>query len=242
MKYAVLLVCLCGTFGLQAQEEEWKEPSKESQAYHEYRLRESVPPYGLEKVKKLIATIPTGDEETLQKPNSKQYQALSLREKFTYHMIHGESFSQNCDAMPPIQEEQQKLFGYLPDVFGEYSWSTNQVSFLKKNRDSVMALIKESVNRSKRMGLNYKAALEEIDGKEMIPFLVATYKGDQRDHDILTLLMLLMKKSNYAPFVNSVSYRKLYGTDASYQAYLDFNKANEELILKRAMDFYNDLK
>ncbi len=242
MKYALLWIGLCGTLGLQAQEEEWKEPSKESQAYHEYRLRESVPPYGLEKVKKIIAAIPTGDEETLQKPNSKQYQALSLREKFTYHMIHGESFSQNCDAMPPIQEEQQKLFGYLPDVFGEYSWSAGQIGFLKNNRDSVMALIKESVGRSKRMGLNYKAALEEINAKEMIPFLVTTYNTDQKDHDILTLLMLLMKNNNYTPFVTAASYRKLYGADASYQAYLDFNKANEALILKRATDFYNSSK
>ncbi len=78
---------------------------------------------------------------------------LSFREKFTYHMIHAESYSQNCDAMPPIQNEQKKIFAYLPDAFDEYDWSDRQTAFLQKNRDSIIALITESMTRSKRIGV-----------------------------------------------------------------------------------------
>jgi hypothetical protein len=239
MKYFLFLAALLSSFFLNAQEEEvWKEASPESQAYHQYRIKETMPPYGLPKVKALIAKIRSTEDEDL-KLNHKEYETLTLREKFTYHMIHAESFSQNCDAMPPIQDEQKKIFGYLPDGFDEYSWSERQVNFLKKNKDSVLTLIKESVGRSKRIGANYKQAIVEMNAKEMIPFLIKTYNTDKKDHDILTVFMLLMKNNNYKPFMASASFKKLYGEEASYQAYLDFNKANEELILKRVMDFFN---
>ncbi|MCW3467858.1 hypothetical protein [Chitinophaga nivalis] len=239
MKYLLLLAALLPASVLFAQEEGemWKPASKESEAYHEYRLKETMPPYGLAKIKAMIAKVPF-EEGELHKLSNKDYMALTLREKFTYHMIHGENFSQNCDPSPPIQDEQKKIFGVLPDIFYEYSWSERQTNFLQSNRDSVMALIKESVNRSKRMGSNYKKAILAINGKEMIPFLIATYNIDKKDHDILTLLMLLMKTNEYAPFMSSPSFRKLYGQDFNYKAYLDFNTANEELILKRASDFY----
>jgi len=141
-------------------------------------------------------------------------------------------------VMPPILEEHKKIFGYLPDAFDEYSWSERQANFMTSNKDSVIALIKESANRSRRLGVNYKMAIVEMNAKEMIPFLISFYKTDKKDHDILTVLMLLMKKSEYKPFMASASFKKLYSEEASYQAYLDFNKANEDLILKRAMDFY----
>jgi hypothetical protein len=240
MKYFLFFLALLSSFFLNAQEEEvWKEASPESQAYHQYRIKETTPPYGLSKIKALVAKIRSTDDEDL-KLHHKDYEALTLREKFTYHMIHAESFSQNCDAMPPIQDEQKKIFGYLSDSFDEYSWSERQINFLKKNKDSVIVLIKESVTRSKRIGANYKQAIVEMNAKEMIPFLIKTYNTDKKDHDILTVFMLLMKNNNYKPFMASASFKKLYGEEASYQAYLDFNKANEELILKRASEFYGD--
>jgi hypothetical protein len=239
MKYYLLLIVLLYSCISSAQEDEvWKEASPESQAYHQYRIKETTPPYGLSKVKALVTQIRSTNDEDL-KLNSKEYEALTLREKFTYHMIHAESFSQNCDAMPPIQDEQKKIFGYLPDAFDEYSWSDGQINFLKKNKDSVLALIKESVSRSKRIGANYKQAIVEMNAREMIPFLIKTYTADKKDHDILTVLMLLMKNNNYKPFMTSVSFKKLYGEEAGYQAYLDFNMANEELIIKRVNAFYS---
>ncbi len=215
-------------------------PSDESLAYHEYRSKMSVPPYELAKIKKLVAGLKTVYEENdegHQKMPANMYNSLPLREKFTYNMIHAEDFSQNCDVFI-VENEHKKIFGHLPDIFGDSNWSDRQYNFFKENRDSVMALIKESVLRSKRMGANYKHAIVELNGWEMIPFLINTYKTDRKDRDILTVLMLLMDQDKYLGFITSSSYKKLYGADALYDAYLELNKPNEDLIMQRADNFY----
>ncbi|MBC9934724.1 hypothetical protein [Chitinophaga qingshengii] len=243
MKYLMFVAAILGCLRLSAQEEppEWKNPSKSSLAYAEYRRKLTVPPYGLAKVKALIDKIPYKEDDSSPMEN-KDYLPLSLREKFTYHMIHAEISAQNCDVRPPIQDEDKKIFGQMADGMEESVWSDRQSKFLISNRDSVMALIKESVNRSKRMGANYKMAIVEINGREMIPFIIETYNKDQKDRDLLTLLMLLMKNNEYNPFMVSQSYRKLYGDNADYQSYIDYNKGNEDLIIKRATDYYNTIR
>lgn len=241
--FAILFLCV---LRLSAQEEgEYKQPSKESQAYHDYRMKESIPPYGLAKVKKLISQIKDGDEadvddgEWTEALAPKVYNSLSLREKFTYAMIFGESFSQVCDAYPPAQDEHKKIFGVLPDFLKEQNWSERQKKFLSDNRDSVMSFIKESANRSKRIGVNYKRTLQEINAIEMIPYLVGFYNQSKKDGDILTLLIILMKENKYEPLVSSPTYKKLFGEEYNFNAWIAYNKANEELIIKRATEFYN---
>ncbi len=61
---------------------------------------------------------------------------------------------------------------------------------------------------------------------------------DHKDLDILTVLINLMYDAKYPPFVSSPSYAKLYGPGSIY-GFLQYNKANEELIIKRAMDLFN---
>ncbi len=34
-------------------------------------------------------------------------------------------------------------------------------------------------------------------------------------------------------------YRKLYSEESDYMSYLNYNKGNEDLIIKKAMEFYN---
>lgn len=226
-------------------EDEYKPASKASQAYHEYRMYASTPPYGLARVKKLISQIKgqeaddADDGEWTEALDAKTYNSLSLREKFTYTMLHGESFSQICDAYPPAQDEQKKIFGVLPDFLQEQNWSERQKKFLHDNRDSVMAFIRESITRSKRMGVNYKRTVQEINAVEMIPFLTNFYKQTKKDGDILTVLLILMKENKYQPFVSSATYKKLYGEEYNFNAFIDYNKANEELIIKRATDFFH---
>lgn len=243
----ILLTAALTSTSLFAQEDtnQWKRASAASEAYHTYRLKNTVPPYGLVKIKALINGIKDsgGDNDVYYRVLSdKDYLNLSLREKFTYHMIHAEVSSQNCDAMPPILEEDHKIFGNLPDAFSEEGWSEKQIDFLVSNRDSVLSLIKESVNRSKRVGLNYKAVVVQVNGRELIPFLIRTYKLDHKDYDILTVLMLLMKKNEYKPFMISASFLKLYGAKSNYQSFINYNQANEDLIISRAQDYYNGLK
>lgn len=242
--FSVLLsVTLLPALAFAQEEGAWPEPSPESKAYHDYRMKLTTPPYGLEKVKTMISKASSvgegeGEGEAIR---PKDYLTLSLREKFTYHMIYTEAYSQNCDATPPIIDEHKKIFAQLPDIFGEGNWSSRQRDFLVGNKDSVLAIIEESANRSKRLGANYKMAIVEVNGLEMIPFLIEFYKRDYKDHDILTTLLLLMNGVKYPPFVQSTSYTKLYGPNSTYDAWLQYNKANEELIFQRAMALYNSM-
>lgn len=240
----LLLSCLLAASSASfSQDTDYKEPSRKSQAYHESRLYVATPPYGLEKVRKLMkkmVDVPDKDESDMGtlSLSSKAYASLTIREKFTYTMIHGESYSQACDVFLAEDGEENRIYKRLPDFFAEESWSDRQVKFLKDNRDSVMTLIRESVTRSKKFGLNYKAAILEINGVEMIPFLVGYFNQQKKDGDILTLMNLLMKENKYPPFMNSATYQKLYSSENIYQGYIEFNKANEELIIKRALEFY----
>lgn len=229
----------------QEDNQKWVEASAASQAYHASRFKNTTPPYGLAKVKALIAGIKSkgGDGDIYFNVLSpKSYQSLSLQEKFTYHMIHAEVSSQNCDVPTPILEEDLKIFGSLPDAFDEANWSERQLNFLISNRDAVLSLISESVNRSKKVGLNYKIAIEYVNGWEVIPLLISTYKIDHKDHDILTVLIQLMKKNDYQPFMTSATYVKLYGSKSTYTSFINYNQANEDLIINRAEAFYNERK
>jgi len=248
-KICCCLVMLAVYTCVMAQDEdEYKRPSEASLAYHEYRLTRTDPPYSLYKIRDLISKLKPADGSddmggTIAL-DQKIYLSLSLREKFTYHMIHPETYSQNCDAMPPIQDEEKKIFGQLPDVFGENSWSDKQNKFFLANRDSVIALMEDCATKQKHIGLHFKHVIVDINAREMIPFIIATYNVDKKDHDLLTVLMLLMKNNEYPEFLTSTSYKKLYANtdyETSYKAHLVFNIANEALIIKRATDFYNGL-
>lgn len=240
---SLLVLLLVIPFLSRSQDTGYKQPSAKSQAYHEYRLYVSVPPYGLEKVKKLMkkmVNVPDKDEMDVgtSSLSAKDYASLSLREKFTYTMIHGESYSQACDVFLAEEGEENRIYKYLPDFFDDENWSDRQVKFLRTNRDSVMAYIRESVTRSRRFGLNYKTAILEINGVEFIPFIIDFYKQQRKDHDLLTLLNLLMKENKYAPFISSATYKKLYEGENNYESHLQYNVANEGLIFSRAMDLY----
>lgn len=231
---------------LFSQEEEIKKPANADYDYHEARLKMTTPPYGLAKVKQLIEGIKykasEDDSEGEEKLDDKKYKQLSLREKFTYHMIHPESYSQNCDGFMTVFDEHKTIFGYLLDGFGEHHWSERQNDFFKNNKDSVIAIMSESIKRTGKVGLNYKQVIIDINAIAMIPLLTETYKKTkgQKDLDILTLFIMLMKENNYEPFLKSASYKKLYQSDVDYyQAGIIHNKQNEDLIIQRATDFYN---
>jgi hypothetical protein len=245
MKAFFFLLLMGFSFSLSGQDNEdleWKEPSPASQEYHAYRTVIAWPSWGISRITSLIEKIEFDDKNELEALDEKIYNGLTLREKFTYNMIHPESFRKISDAMPPIQDEHKKIFGRLPEIFEGYTWSSRQEKFLHDNRDTVMTLIKLSSFKSGRVEANYKQAIAEINGTEMIPFLINIYNLTKKDHDILTLLMLLMESNNYRPFKVSLSHRKLYSDQSDAQSYLDFNKANEALIIQRALDFYNGLK
>ncbi len=228
---------------LFAQEEGYKPPSQASIKYHEFRYKITEPSYGLSKVKALIKKIkPSGsmdDGEGQQKLDDKAYNALSVEEKFTYTMIHGEVWTQNCDAMMGIIDEEKKAFAYFPSPFGgEELWSERQKQFLVKNRSKVIPLIRSTMTKNHHVGSNLKAAIMEINAYELIPDLVKIYNRDKKDHDILTLFFQLMKENSYKPFMESATYKKLYGPEANYESFIVANAANQKLTIDRATEFY----
>lgn len=245
MKLFVLIAVLGLPVPAFCQDEEvWKPASAKSEAYHEQRHKNTIPPYGLAKVKKLIEGIRTEDADYDAKSEItyQQWQALSLREKFTYCMIHGDRFTQNCDVRAPIQDEDQKIFAHLLSPFEEEFLSDRQRNWLSVNKDSVLALMGESIGRTGYVGLNYKTVIVDLNGTSMIPQLIAVYSKTKADKDILTVLNLLMKKNEFKPFMESGSYKKLYESSDAYMAHINYNQANEELIIKRATEFHQSLK
>jgi hypothetical protein len=215
-------------------------PSAASRRYHDYRLVATEPSYGLAKVKAMIRKIKE-DPDMNRRLSDKTFSSLSFDEKFTYSMMHAEDFSQNCEMMMPIEEEHTKIFAFIPGAFGgEQSWSEKQLTFLKKNRSKVIGLLRSTIRSHKRVGLNLKAAIWQLNATELIPDLATAFNRDTRDNDILTLMMLMMNEAKYKPFLDSTSYKKLYADEStSYKAYLTSNSANKQLILARAGAFYH---
>ncbi|MBX3117576.1 MAG: hypothetical protein KF784_00805 [Fimbriimonadaceae bacterium] len=227
---------------LLAQDEDMPKASAASRKYHEYRGQITEPSYGLAKVKALIKKIKPKNVEDdmgdLSLPD-KTFDALTVEEKFTYTMLHGEIWSQVCDVSFAMQGEEKMIFAYFPSMFGgEQLWSPRQREFLKKNRTKVISLVKETMTSKKRIGVNLKEAIVEVNAYELIPDIIAMYNRDKKDHDILTLLFLLMKEGNYKPFIESAAHAKLYSEDARYDAYLTANAQNQKLTLDRATAYY----
>lgn len=206
----------------------------------------TIPPYGLEKIKRLATKILQVDdgESGTDSLDIKIYDSLTLREKFTYNVIHPESWSQNCDGLPFQENQAFRIYGTLPDLYGQFEWSDHQMAFFKDNRDSVQAWMKELVIKSGCIGENFREIIETINATGMIPLLAEMARKETQAHYSLTTLLVLMEKNQYSEYLNSSSYKKL--SDHSYSSYqhppyLVYNKANEDLIIQRATNFYNGL-
>ncbi|MBZ4188846.1 hypothetical protein [Niabella beijingensis] len=204
----------------------------------------SEPSYGLSKIKGLITR-----EQQKQAPSfgnrplpSGVYDSLSLPEKFTYAMIYPETYLQNCSAYPGQLFKNGKLFGRLSAGFNENTMSSRQRAFLRENRELVMKLIRQHVDESHIMGLNYKEAIVEIKGWEMIPYLIGYYNKDKNDRDLLTTLMSLMKSGAYDAFVNTTYYDQLYGKNSRYLSAIDYTDSIGQFLLKTAAAYYKKEK
>ncbi|MFT3936760.1 MAG: hypothetical protein QM726_24255 [Chitinophagaceae bacterium] len=237
-KICCLLLILITSVDLFSQTNT-KESNRVSQEL--YRTALSIPDYGIKKVKAITPAYSYGPaHKSLQK---EKYEKLTLREKFTYNMINGEVFSQNCSAIPIDPAESKKIYAKLAPlsfVFGDLGWSESQRKFFSSNRDSVIYLMKECINKTKMIGLNFKTVIYNFKAKEMMPFLINSYAASPNDHDILTLLMLFMKDNNYKPFLSTETFVKLYAPEDNYRSFVTFTPATASYILKFANQFCND--
>lgn len=241
----LLSICAAITVSVAAfaQDEAQLVPSASSRDYHQYRVAITEPAYGLAKVRGMISRIKKSQEGD-SRLSDEAFAKLSIAERFTYVMIHAEEFSQNCAIMPPIENEDQKIFAFPAEPFGDEAvWSPRERTFMEKNRAKVIPLIRSTIHAHNRVGANLKQAIVLLNGKELIPDLISVFQRDKKDCDILTVLMTLMKEGKYKPFLESVSYKKLYGNEeSSYKAFLVANGANKQLVVDRASAYYKSLK
>jgi hypothetical protein len=215
--------------------------STKSAEYHAYRLLKTEPSFELTKVKGILKTLKRPRDEGVERGVAdKVFGRLSTEAKFTYCMIHGEVFSQNCDGMPAVLDEENKIFAQPSGAFGdEQDWSDRQKRFLHSRRSSVIRLLKSTIRSRHRVGVNLKKAILEIDATEIVPILELTYLKDRKDHDVLSVLSVLMKHESYGPYVKSAIYKALYtGPNASYQTSIPYTRQAEKFILAMATRFH----
>jgi hypothetical protein len=225
-----------------ARAQEMPEVSKASEKYRTFRTQNTYPKLHLTKIKGLMKKVKK-TEYGIAVLGEATFNKLTVSEKFTYCLYNGEEETQNCDAMLPIVDEEKKIFSYFPGAFNdEKTWSPRQHKFFENNRKAVLTLLAKNMRNMGRVGANFRALVIHMNAHEVIPDLVAVYKNDRKDHDILTLLMLLMKEGNYEPFMKSSSHEKLYGESGGFGNFLVANKANQDLIIDRAMGYNRSKK
>lgn len=238
-----ILVAISLAVTAYGQEDEVFVRTNESLVHYNDRRDITMPSYGLKKVLALIRQAEKDRPGTGTTLSPKVYSTLSLREKFTYHMINGESYSQNCNGPVIIQDEDKKILARLPDIFGVNDWGGRQWDFFKDHRDSVIRFMTTQAVTAVRIGANFKWVIERLNATEMIPLLITTYRNaGKKDHDLLTVLALLMRDNKYQPFLSSGLYQQLYESkQSSLRAYIDFSASNEAQIIQYATDFYGGL-
>lgn len=242
MRHLLILVPLALSATLAVAQPAEVHPSATSITYSKYRKQSTDPIYSLSKIKALIKKIKRDQDDNMVMPD-KTFAALTPKEKFSYTVLHGEDFSQNCSEMPQFEDEHKKLFAYFPSPFGDEAvWSDRQRAFLDKNHALVVKCLRETIAVRKRIGVNLKQTIVYAKATELVPTVIALYKKDHKDHDILTLLMQIMVDAKYKPFEETAFFKTLYSEDASYQAFVPFNSANEAKILDLAQRYVKSLK
>ena len=152
--------------------------------------------------------------------------------KFTYNM-HGDSYSQ----IVMLHFRYRTSTKNIPDncrMFWRKYMERETTGIFRSNQDSVVKLLKENITRDGNIGLNYKHILVEINAKNWYRWsLKRTIR--KNDRDVLTVLLLLMRNNKYSELLTSQTYKAVCCKD-QYSAFINFNTANEELIIKRATD------
>lgn len=235
---------LCLVLATSALAQEMPEASKASLAYRAFRETLTKPSFGLAKVEALLKKYKLRDSGEDVKLPTKELAKLSTSELFTYHMIFGEGNSQNCDVMPVFVDEEKHIYAYPPSAMqDERGWTEDQIKVMKSKRSAFLPLLKKTILEKGSIGCNLKNAIIELNAVELIPSICDVYKRKRYDHDILSVLMILMKEGKYKPFLESASYKKLYADEeSSYQSFLMANKENQELIMSRAMGYHASKK
>ncbi len=213
-------------------------PNEQALTFWAYRAVCTTPTYSYEKVHAMIKNMKEGDNDSrlLAAP---KFRAMPFKEKFTYTMLNYENSTQNCDGPMITNKDRERIYTHLPDAYGDAGrWSKQQEAFLHENRTKVIGLLRQSIKPTSRVGLNFKNAIQELDAWELTPDLIAKYRRDQRDVDILATLVIVMRDLKFRPFITSSVFKASFGKDDSIKSFIPATATNRSRILKWASDFY----
>lgn len=211
--------------------------SAQSNSYQKWLEQKAVSPFKTPKVAKIIRDFGKSQNEENQEISEEQFNKFTFEEKFNYTLWHPENYEQNCDPNGAAIYKLTKIYGYISDCFQEMGFSEKQINFLKENKVKVFDVIKKDAATSGRIWCNYKWAIVYLEAYDQIPFIIDVYKnGGRKDNDLLALLCYLMNSAEYQPFLKSPMYKKLYMGEMT--GTIENNKANQDLIIARAMAFY----
>lgn len=230
---ALLTFVAAITFG----QEEF-EVSEATKRYLAAREKWTEPSYGLAKVKSLIKGLKRDvDENRILKKSL--YDKLTFGEKFTFTCLHAEEYSQNCDAMPPIKDEEKLILSHFPDAFSEAMWSQRQVSFLTDNRDRVIQLLRETINKKREIGLNLKRVIYQISAIELVPDILRNLSWNPWDMDCYSLITGMLNERAYAPFKSSAMGKEMYGEESNYRTWISATPQAKATIVSFAKSYYH---
>jgi hypothetical protein len=178
------------------------------------------------------------------------FRNMTLHERFIYNIIRPRRYTQNCtlhvaylaNGTATSVKPAKRLYAQLPVPGSEYTWGDEQLSFFRDNRDSTLAWIREDIQRTRLVGLNYKTVLVEVNAVELIPDLLAIHDRQMvlrhEDDDIYTVIMQLMEKARYGPWLQTDLRKKLYGEDAVFWASVLCTPGLDLMIHRLGMGFY----
>ncbi|MCW3101812.1 MAG: hypothetical protein JWO09_252 [Bacteroidetes bacterium] len=127
-----------------------------------------------------------------------------------------EQYYQSCSRYSRAADESEKIHSILPRKGEGLTMSFRQWESLKKNRDSVMYIISHCFENEAGISDDYKQTIVNLAGYEAIPTLKKILERQPqklKDTYILTVLMLLMKNDQYAPFIATELYKALYNEE-----------------------------
>lgn len=223
----LLFICLVGAGATTLAQ------NKEAEEINFYivndgRTMNSKSPFGYEKLEKMKAAMKLMSQAA--------FDSLSPEEKFTFAMSFPEQFQQICAFRPP-QELKGKIYLNLAYVFTGSVMSKRQKEFLLNNPRQTIDLIRQTTTDTSFIGYNYKLTIRDLNAFELVPLVIANYRKTH-DNDLLSLLIEMMLKNRYAPFLRS-EIGKEFKTEMDFRynkRFLAFTKERERIILKYATE------
>ncbi|QQD13417.1 hypothetical protein [Sphingobacterium sp. UDSM-2020] len=135
------------------------------------------------------------------------------------------------------KEDEPQLYGTFYRKYREFVWSDRQLNALKQHRDTIFHLLDNVISKDGFIGTNALLTMESLNVREGIP-IVLDQLDKKENNDLYTLLMLLMRKGDYAKFKKTTIYEEIYGPESHIRSAIDNSQENRDLIRNMAKSFF----